>query len=187
VHVQKKVRSGRQKNILPKTLYLRHRPSAHTMSTLELKKCFGLLNAAAEDTLLPSCRRCQAGRRCCRAATAMLMLPTPLPCCRHCQRSALAKLPPPPPSWPPPLTPRSHQAAAAAAKLAAAPTLSPHFRHHRRHCHRRRCHCCRFCAFSLLLIVCAPAIVVAAGVFIATAMVHGGSTALVAACAAMSQ
>ena len=82
-----------------------------------------------------------------------------------------AKLPPPP-SWLPPLsrchrhaaaayaaaalpklpTSRSCQAAASAAKLAAAPTLSPRIRRHRRplrfNCYQNRCHRRRVCAFS---------------------------------------
>ena len=79
----------------------------------------------------------------------------------------------------------SCQAAAAAAKLAGAPMLSPRFRRHRRplrfHCFRRCCHRRLFCAFSWLLIVCAPSIAVAAGVFITTAAARSGSTALVVA------
>ncbi len=55
-----------------------------------------------------------------------------------------------------------HQAAAAAAKLATAPTL-------------QRC----------FLIVCAPAIAVAVGVFIASMAERGGSMAVVAAAVAM--
>ena len=85
---------------------------------------------AAKDTLPPSCRRHQAGRCRCRAATATLLLPTlpPRCCCR--QRCALAKLPPLLPSWLPPLTPRSCQAARATTKLAAAPALSQRFHSH---------------------------------------------------------
>ena len=163
-------------------------------------QCCRQRRASAKLPPLPSCRRGQAGRRH-HAATTTLPLPTPPPCCCHRQFRALAKLPPPPPSWPPPLTPHSHQAAAAAAKLAAAPALSLRFcRHHcplRSHRHRCCCHRCHFCAFSRLLIVCAPpllsppcapTIVVGAGVFFATvAAGRGGSMALVAACAAIPQ
>jgi len=102
---------------------------------------------------------------CCHryAATATLPLPAPMPSCRRRQHRALAKLSPPLPSWP----------------------LPPRFRHHRRplcfsrYC--RRCHRRHFRVFSRLLIVCAPAIAVAAGVFVATAAARDGSTSLVAA------
>ncbi len=104
------------------------------------------------STRPPSCRRRQAGRRCCRAATATLPLPTPPPCCQRRQHRALAKLPPLPPSWPLPLTPCSCQAATTAAKLAAALALSPRFRRHRRplrfNCYHHHCHHRCFRAFS---------------------------------------
>jgi hypothetical protein len=94
-----------------------------------------------------------------------------------------------------PSTPRSCQAVVAAAKLAATPVLLPRF---------RRCRCTSTAtavafisivivvavilavsfavaaaAFSWLLVVaCAPAIAIPAGVFVATAAVRGGSTVL---------
>ena len=150
MRIQKKVHSQRQKNIIPKTLYLRHRPSTHTICTLELKNVLAYSTCTAtKNALPPSCHHRQAGhhRRC--AATATLPLPTPLPRCRRHQRRALAKLPP---SWLLLLAPRSCQAATATAKLTTALALSSCFR---RHCcplrflpYRCCCHRCRFRAFS---------------------------------------
>ena len=118
--------------------------------------------------LPPSCHLCsQAGRRRCRTATAVLLLPA-LPMSRSCQAAASAAklaaanaaLPPPPtrhscqaaallPSWPLLPTLSSCQAATAATKLAAVPIMLPlHFCRCRRclrfYCHCRCCHCCRF-------------------------------------------
>ena len=123
-----------EKNITPKTSYLRHRPSMHTTHTSELKNvlAYSLCRRQRRASALlppppswppppPRCHR--------HAATATLPLPTPQSRCQRRQRHALAKLPPPlprclrrqcralakllpaPPSWP--LPPHCHRASAA--------------------------------------------------------------------------
>ena len=121
------------------------------------RRCISALLPLPPSWLLPPPPRCHR-----YAATAMLPLPTLMPSCRRRQHRALAKLLPLLPSWP----------------------LPPHFcRHHRPLCFHHYCRSCHrrhFRVFSQLLIVCAPDIAVAAGVFIATVAARGISTALVA-------
>jgi hypothetical protein len=78
--------------------------------------------AAAKVALPPSCHlRCQACCRCCRAANATLLLPTPPPRCCDRKCRGLAKLPLLSPSWPPPPCCCRASAAAAATMAAALP------------------------------------------------------------------
>jgi hypothetical protein len=106
------------------------------------------LSPSAAAASLPTIAPARQAAAAAKLTTAAIALPPPRCRCLR-RRRALAKLPPPPPSWPLPLTPCSHQAATAAAKLAAAPALSPRFRHPLRfNCYCRRCHRRRFRAFS---------------------------------------
>jgi hypothetical protein len=117
--------------------------------------------------LLSSCHCRQDCRHHCQAAAAATtMLPLPMPCCCHCQNCSVV-----------------------ATNNALLPSCCRRRRHLCFHRHHHCCHRCHFCriaatAFScLFIVVCAPAIAVAANVFIDTTAAHGNSLAAVDAVA----